>query len=252
MSAVLVTGATAGLGWHTARLLGRAGWAVLVHGRSRPGAESAARRLGQLDPAGVYRPVAADFDSLAAVAALAAEVGEVDALVNNAGLLKTAGRQLTADGHELHWGVNYLASALLTTMLPARRVVSVCSTMPLPGGPRWHDPELREGWDPRVAYAQSKIALAMFTLDRPGAACVSPGYVDTKLVRDAFGGATVPASTGAAYIAALLTDPDLLAATGCFADRDRLVDPPAPAGDPAARRRLAELTAPQLISGART
>jgi NAD(P)-dependent dehydrogenase (short-subunit alcohol dehydrogenase family) len=255
----LVTGATDGLGWHTARLLGLAGWTVLVHGRTPASAAVAAERLAGASGLGAYHPVWADFRSLGAVAELAdgiaagpATLGP-DALVNNAGVLDTTGRQVTTDGHELHWGVNYLAAALLTSRLPGvRRVVSVGSTMPLPGGPRWDDLELRQDWDPRVAYAQSKLALAMLTLDvaaGPGAAsavCVSPGYVDTKLVRNAFGGATVPPSTAAAYIAAPLTDPDRRVATGRFIDRDRVVDPPGPAADAAARRRLAELTAGQL------
>jgi NAD(P)-dependent dehydrogenase (short-subunit alcohol dehydrogenase family) len=232
VSTALVTGATAGLGWHTARLLGAAGWTVLVHGRTPEKAAAAVQELGP----GRYEPVAADFGRLSEVEDLAGRVGAVDVLVNNAGVLANTARQVTADGHELHWGVNYLAGAWLTELLPAGRVVSVCSTMPLPGGFRWDDLELTRDHVPRIAYAQSKIALAMSTLDCPHGIAVSPGYVDTKLVRNAFGGAVVPAAAGAAHIAAAVTD--LADRAGIFVDRDRIVDPPPPANDPAARERL--------------
>jgi NAD(P)-dependent dehydrogenase (short-subunit alcohol dehydrogenase family) len=46
----------------------------------------------------------------------------IDVLVNNAGLV-SAQRQLSADGHELTFQVNYLAGFLLTLLrLPPRTV----------------------------------------------------------------------------------------------------------------------------------
>jgi NAD(P)-dependent dehydrogenase (short-subunit alcohol dehydrogenase family) len=256
----LVTGASDGLGLETARILGQAGWSVLVHGRHARRAQDACATLRADGPDDAYHPVHADFGSLREITQLAAELATepLDAVVNNAGVFAPNAhadqRRISADGHELHWAVNYLAAFALTTALAPRlartvgsRVIGVCSTFPLKGGMRWDDLELSGTWDRGTAYAQSKMALAMFTLEfaeRSGCAanCVSPGYVDTKLVRQAFGGAVVPAEVGAAYIARPLLNPEWRGLNGCFFDRDRLTEPPAPAGDPGARRRLWELT----------
>lgn len=75
----LVTGGTAGIGLESARLLARAGAAVIITGRDVERGEKAVAELGT----GV-RFIAADLSDLRAVAALARQCGRVDVLVNNA------------------------------------------------------------------------------------------------------------------------------------------------------------------------
>ena len=75
----LVTGGTAGIGLESARLLARAGAAVIITGRDVERGEKAVAELGT----GV-RFIAADLSDLHAVAALARQCGRVDVLVNNA------------------------------------------------------------------------------------------------------------------------------------------------------------------------
>jgi serine 3-dehydrogenase len=76
-----ITGATAGIGRAAARRFVSAGWRVIGTGRRRERLDALQAELGD-----AFRPHAFDMRDVAAVEAAAAEVGEVDLLLNNAGL----------------------------------------------------------------------------------------------------------------------------------------------------------------------
>jgi NAD(P)-dependent dehydrogenase (short-subunit alcohol dehydrogenase family) len=174
---VLITGATAGLGQALARALTAKAATVLLHGRDASrghAAVAALRRETGNDRLAFY---GADLASLAAVRALAdrllAERERLSALVNNAGVGRGAPGapgKVSVDGRELHFAVNYLAPVLLTRLLlpllgrnaPAR-VVNVASATQ--AALDFNDPMLANGYDGARAYAQSKLALVMFTFD---------------------------------------------------------------------------------------
>lgn len=83
-STVLVTGATAGIGYAIALELARQGAEIVVHGRN---AERGAKAVQQIEnTGGKARFVAADLSDADDVRRLAAEAGQVDVLVNNAGI----------------------------------------------------------------------------------------------------------------------------------------------------------------------
>jgi NAD(P)-dependent dehydrogenase (short-subunit alcohol dehydrogenase family) len=168
---ILITGATDGLGRELALRLGTAGARVLVHGRS---AERADRVGADILAAGGPEPgiLLADLSSLREVDKLAEGIdGEVDVIVNNAGI--GAGppggtREVSADGIELRFAVNYLAGYRLTRLLlpqlsPTGRIVNVASA-----GQQaidFDDPMMERGWDGFAAYQRSKLAQIMFTID---------------------------------------------------------------------------------------
>jgi NAD(P)-dependent dehydrogenase (short-subunit alcohol dehydrogenase family) len=80
----LVTGATSGIGRAVALQLARDGAEVLVHGRD---AARGAETVQEITAAGGKASfVAADLGDLADVQRLASDVGEVDILINNAGI----------------------------------------------------------------------------------------------------------------------------------------------------------------------
>jgi NAD(P)-dependent dehydrogenase (short-subunit alcohol dehydrogenase family) len=132
-----ITGSTDGVGRYVAERMAAQGWRVIVHGRDRTRGEAVVARITQ--QGGEARFLAADLASLAEVRSLADAVqrdgDSLDVLVNNAGI-GTSGskRELSADGFELRFAVNYLAGFLLTRlMLPmlasrkSARIVNVSS-----------------------------------------------------------------------------------------------------------------------------
>jgi NAD(P)-dependent dehydrogenase (short-subunit alcohol dehydrogenase family) len=257
----LVTGATDGVGRVVARELARQGWRVLVHGRDRTRGEALAREIGQAGGRATF--LAADLASLAEVRRLADEVRQhtdrLDLLINNAGIGTAGnapGRQTSADGHELRFAVNYLASFLLTRLLlpllkastPAR-IVNVASA-----GQQaidFSDVMLTRHYSGSVAYRQSKLAQILFTIDLADelkgsgviANTLHPStYMNTTMVRQS---GTTPISTvedGAAAILQLAVGPALEGRSGLYFNvlRESRADPQA--YDAGARRRLRALS----------
>jgi len=170
---VLVTGSTGGLGRVVARRLAQQGDHVIVHGRNEERGTELVQEIASESP-GSARFYQADLGSLDEVRALAAAVlrdySRLDVLVNNAGILLGGPRRLSEDGHELHFQVNYLADYLLTfELLPLlkssapARIVHVASIAQQPID--FDDPMLERGYDDGRAYAQSKLAQIVFSMD---------------------------------------------------------------------------------------
>jgi NAD(P)-dependent dehydrogenase (short-subunit alcohol dehydrogenase family) len=80
----LVTGATSGIGRETAIRLAREGAEVIVHGRDADRGEQVVTEIAQAG--GKARCITADLSDPAEIRRLADEAGEVDVLVNNAGI----------------------------------------------------------------------------------------------------------------------------------------------------------------------
>jgi NAD(P)-dependent dehydrogenase (short-subunit alcohol dehydrogenase family) len=168
----------------------------------------------------------------------------LDALVNNAGVGTSGARhELSADGFELRFAVNYLAGFLLTRpLLPvltsrkSARIVNVASAGQQPID--FSDVMLARGYSGVRAYCQSKLAQVMFTFDLPKELaerdltvnCLHPAtYMDTTMVR--LSGAT-PISTveqGAAAILQLVESPAFAKRSGLYFSgmNESLADPQA-------------------------
>src|SRR5579884_3012607 len=117
----VVTGANRGLGRELARYLFAGGARVIVACRDEAAGEATAAALRALPPGGPgrleVRPL--DLGDLASVERFAAGLaGEprLDLLANNAGVM-AVDRGLTADGFEMHMGVNHLGHFALTVRL---------------------------------------------------------------------------------------------------------------------------------------
>ncbi len=181
---VLVTGASSGIGWHTARQFAQSGARVLAHYNSnKAGAET-------LRKEGVAALVQADLSVSAGVLPIVAAVkehlgGRVDALVNNAGTLVKRCRILEMD--ESLWDTVFslnLKSAFLCckAFMPGmaeRKEGAVVNVASVAG---------RHGGGPgAVAYASAKGAMITFTkgLAKESAPAgvrvnaVAPGVIDT-------------------------------------------------------------------------
>ncbi|WP_286961776.1 MULTISPECIES: SDR family NAD(P)-dependent oxidoreductase [Arsenicicoccus] len=198
MPTALVTGATRGIGYATARLLARQGFTVLVAARDAAAGTDAARAIGhgarsvQLDvtsPASVR--VAADLVQI--------EHGHLDILVNNAGILPefettSPGEAVDAEMFRTTFATNLFGAVqVLEAFLPllrrARvgRIVNVSSSM----GSMAHqtDPSSPYYETLMPAYQASKAALNSLTIslarrlaDTPiTVTSVCPGFVQTEL-----------------------------------------------------------------------
>ncbi len=119
---ILVTGSTDGVGRVVAERRGAEGARVIVHGRDRARGKETVEQIGKRGGEALF--VEADLALLAEVRKLAEAVRRetagvgVDVLVNNAGIGTAGdGREVSADGFELRFAVNYLAGFLLTRLL---------------------------------------------------------------------------------------------------------------------------------------
>lgn len=162
---VIVTGANSGIGAQTARALASAGARVILACRDPRLAEAMAAPVG-----GATEVRRLDLADLSAIRVFAHQLDEeVDTLINNAGVLAVP-EGLTADGFELHLGINHLGPFLLTGLLLDRvrdRIVTVTSGLHRIAriSPQL-DPSPRYGrWS---AYGRSKLANLLFAyeLDR--------------------------------------------------------------------------------------
>jgi NAD(P)-dependent dehydrogenase (short-subunit alcohol dehydrogenase family) len=187
---IVVTGANSGIGLVAARELARAGAHVVLAVRDVARGAVAARTIeGSTD---VRRLDLADLSSVRAFAS--GWTGDVDVLVNNAGVMAIPQRR-TVDGFEMQLGTNHLGHFAVTNLLLPHvtdRVVTVSSSAHRMGRVDLAD----LNWERRpyrswAAYGQSKLANLLFTFElerRLGASgsavralAVHPGYAATNL-----------------------------------------------------------------------
>lgn len=262
---ILVTGATDGLGKRVARDLAKRGATVLLHGRSPEKGQATLREIQSATGNDRLAYYNADFAALAEVRRLADQIqsdrDRLDVLVNNAGIgarSRSAAREVSADGVELRFAVNYLAPFLLTRQLlpllrrstPAR-IVNVASVGQAPID--FDDVMLDEGYDDFRAYRQSKLAQIMFTFDLAEALEGSgvtvnslhpASLMNTKMVHESayFAGTMSTVEEGAEAVEYLATAPELDGVTGEYFDGKQPARAHAQAYDAAARARLRRLS----------
>jgi NAD(P)-dependent dehydrogenase (short-subunit alcohol dehydrogenase family) len=187
---VIVTGANSGIGLPTAQAFAVAGARVVLAVRDMAKGEVAE---GSIPGACEVRKL--DLADLTSVRAFAnGWRGEVDVLINNAGVMRTPERR-TADGFELQIGTNHLGHFALTNLLLPQitdRVVTVASGAHRGGSISLDDLNWeRRSYERWAAYQQSKLANLLFTLElqrrltaagsRVRALAAHPGYAATNL-----------------------------------------------------------------------
>ncbi|WP_328426549.1 oxidoreductase [Streptomyces sp. NBC_00443] len=188
----VVTGANSGIGLTAADALARSGAHVVFAVRDLDrGRAAAATVTGSTE---VRRLDLADLASVREFAD-AWQGRPLDLLINNAGVMMLP-QQRTADGFEMQFGTNHLGHFALTNLLlpyVTDRVVTLSS-----GAHRWFGARIRfedlnwaSDYDPNRAYAQSKLANLLFTLELQRrltesgspvrALAAHPGYAATNL-----------------------------------------------------------------------
>jgi NAD(P)-dependent dehydrogenase (short-subunit alcohol dehydrogenase family) len=189
----VVTGATSGLGRETARALARAGAEVTIAVRDTKAGAEVADRVAHLD--------------LADPATIASFVdnwtGPLHLLINNAGIMASTLAR-TPRGWEKQFATNHLGHFALAVGLHDALAAGATDRgdariVALTSGAHMYSPVVfddihfvRRGYDPQLAYGQSKTANVLFTVgatqrwaaDGIVANAVNPGGVSTGLQRD--------------------------------------------------------------------
>jgi len=171
---ILVTGATSGIGTVTARELARQGAHVVILARNRQKAERTQRDIIAATGNKQVDIVLADLSVLQQVRDVAAQLHDkyprLDVLVNNAGLMFGAAREVSADGYEMTLATNHLGPFLLTSLLldllqksPAARIVNVASMAYRFSKPTLDDIQSERDYSAIWEYGNTKLWNIMFT-----------------------------------------------------------------------------------------
>ena len=271
----LITGANSGIGLETARVLASHGARVILAGRGKAKLDEAAATIRAAAPKAELETLVLDLADLASVREAASRIAEtetVDLLVNNAGVMNLPQRQTTRDGFEMTFGTNHLGHFAFDAQVwpavrrsPAARVVTVSAIAARWRAGRLDDLMSERRYRPMGAYAKSKRANVVYTLElarrlagapiealvvHPGAAMTNLQQHSRGLVARAFTGVAerllMGSNDGAAW-------PSLYAATSADVRSGQFIGPagrnqtsgtpkpvrlPAGADDPAEAARL--------------
>ncbi|KAM6945415.1 LOW QUALITY PROTEIN: polyprenol dehydrogenase [Aplochiton taeniatus] len=204
----VVTGGARGMGYETSRHLASLGMHVVIAGNSEEEGLDAVRKINERGSDGKAEFLFLDLASVTSVRQFVQKFKgralPLHLLVNNGGIMLVPEGE-TEDGYELHFGLNYLGHFLLTNLLlsslrtsgkqeSCSRVVTMASATHYGGRLDMNDLQGRLCYSSHGAYAQSKLALVLFTyhlqekLVAGGlpvtANVVDPGMVDTDLYQN--------------------------------------------------------------------
>jgi NAD(P)-dependent dehydrogenase (short-subunit alcohol dehydrogenase family) len=260
---ILITGATNGLGLGLAQALAEKGATVLLHGRDEKRGEAILDEIRRETGNEKLQFYCADLASLQQTSKLArrvaAEQRRLDILVNNAGVgfgKDSSKREMSQDGYELRFAVNYLAPYVLSKgLLPKleasnpARIVNVASVGQAPLN--FEDIMSERGYSGVTAYRQSKLAMIAWTFDlatqlaNAGVtvnALHPASLMPTKMVLEAGWSIMSTVEEGLEATLRLVLDPALEGVTGKYFDGLREAKANAQAYDVEVRRELAKLT----------
>ncbi|MBN3320507.1 DHRSX reductase, partial [Atractosteus spatula] len=204
----IVTGGAKGIGYETARQLTSLGMHVIIAGSHEEESQNAVRRIREENVKGKVEGCHLDLTSLRSIREFVQTFKDrglpLHVLVNNAGVMLVPERR-TEDGFETHFGLNYLGHFMLTQLLldtlkhsgkqdSCARIVTVSSATHFVGKINLEDLQSRSCYSSHGAYAQSKLALVLFSyylqqiLTAEGshvtANVVDPGVVNTDLYQN--------------------------------------------------------------------
>lgn len=200
---VVITGATSGIGFSTIELLLQNGFKVIGVGHSKENCEAAHRKLIDKYPSADIIFFYGDMVQQQEVIQIANEIkkhlhencnDELFALINNAGCVRSW-YMTSNEGYEQQFALNHLAGFLLThELLPSLilgkgRILFTSSDSHKMMKIRWKDLMFEKGYNPLLAYKQSKLCNMLFAYSLNEkyrskgitAYGVDPGLVNTNI-----------------------------------------------------------------------
>ncbi|KAG0654934.1 hypothetical protein C6P46_001329 [Rhodotorula mucilaginosa] len=197
---VLITGVSPnGLGAEAAAAIAQQKPKLLIlAGRSPDKVRQTQEDIAKLAPGVETKPLILDLASLKKVRQAGEEVESrgiaIDVLINNAGVMALAERELTEDGYEVQFASNHIGPFLFTTTIlpslkraPAPRIVNVSSWGHHLSPVLFDDINAEKSYDKWKRYGHTKTANILFAvaLSRRGVCAVAlhPGAIRTELLR---------------------------------------------------------------------
>ncbi len=255
---ILITGSTDGLGKLVAEHLAAQGATVLLHGRNKEKGRAVLEEIRRKTKSAKLSYHNGDFASLQDVKSLSDEILKeakvIDVLINNVGIgrgKEIRRREVSIDGYELRFAVNYLAHVLLTEkllpLLPAKSstIINVASVGQEPID--FSNMMLEKRYEGFFAYKQSKTALIMYTFDlaerlnEPGIKvnAVHPAsLMNTKMVLDEWDYTLTTVEQGADAVESLIST----TTTGLYFDGKKAATAIPQTYDRTARMKLHQTT----------
>lgn len=235
MKTIIITGSTDGIGKLAAIGLAKQGHQLYIHGRSQEKVENVIKEIKSISGNEKIDGFVADLSNFKAVRELANEINkleQLDVLINNAGVFKSS-NDLSSELIDMRLTVNYLAPVLLTGSLiellnksTNPRVINLSSAA--------QTSVTLEAFTTQMilnvseAYAQSKLALTMWTFDMAQKnknihfIAVNPGsLLNTNMVKEAYGHHWSSADKGANILMDLAISDEYKYSTGIYFDNDK-------------------------------
>lgn len=232
---ILITGATDGIGFETAKALVKLGHHIIVHGRNPDKCKHSIEELNKLNSRAKVESIFADLSDLKAVTNIIREIaeryGKIDVLINNAGVFATP-NAITQDGLDVRFVVNtiapyYLTKELLPLLTQSGRVINLSSAAQAPVS--LDAIRANKNLNDRDAYAQSKLALTMWSrylglankASGPMIVSVNPkSLLGSKMVKEAFGISGGSIQLGADILVKAALSDEFNNAHGLYFDND--------------------------------
>ena len=195
----LITGSNSGIGKETAVGLAKMGATVVMVVRNEERGEKAKAEIIQETGNQFIDLMLCDMSSMSSIKSFASKFKDrydrTDALINNAGA-EFVKRQVTAEGFDQTFAVDYLAPFLLTYELldllkasAPSRIINVSSGLAKNGKIDFDDLQNKKNYKGMQAYSNAKLMLMMFTYELSRrlmgsgvtADVLMPGFVATNL-----------------------------------------------------------------------
>lgn len=197
----MITGATSGMGKAAALNFAQRGARVVLACRDLELAKKVVKEIQDSCDNINVNALHCDLSSMESIHSFVEEFKKLESqlhiLVNNAAVMMCP-KTLTEDKFEMQFGVNYLGHFLLTHLLldhlkksAPSRIINMTAHAHQLGVIDFDDINQDNDYNPGHAYAQSKLAIALFTVELAEQLegtdvtvnCVNPGIVNTKLHR---------------------------------------------------------------------
>lgn len=200
---IVITGANSGIGKAISLRLAREGVNVIMVCRDALRGQAAKDEIKEASGSSSIQLYIADLSSIESIKTLGndlcSDFDKIDVLINNAGVISPK-RQVTVDGLENQFAVNYIAPLVLSTLLKTKlalsddgRIINVSSGAHKAGKLYLDDLQLKDNYRAFRAYGQSKLAVTMLTMLQAkvykknlgiSVNCFHPGAVGTSISVD--------------------------------------------------------------------